>query len=359
MAAPHVSGLAALVRAEHPDFTASKVKSCILSAAQSKGASVTGHDFKVINAPAAVECKGVVDLPDKVDMIFALDLTGSMGGELTRVKAEVQTIINRLRTEVAPGTDFRFGVISYEDYPAFFDSRPCGSSYAAQYGAAPDQPFKINRALTTDAAAVGAAVSGLVLGNGSDGPESYGRAFWELAQDDTGATLGWRADALKLVVNFGDSVPHDPNLNEGVSSPPFSTFDTGIDPGRNNAVNCGGDDIDFQNSALAAMSAKQIRLLHIDSSGSTALAPYWQFWVSLTGGAFAAINSDGSVPGGLDLTDLIVSLLGLIPSSASVDAPAAGFRGSSHDLLFQPDTGPVVVSLKRRRDDVPLAENGR
>ena len=350
MAAPHVSGLAALVRAEHPDFSARQVKSCILSAAQSQGASVSGHGFKVINAPAAVNCEGVVNLPAKVDMVFSLDLTGSMGGELNRVKAEVQTIISRLRTEVAPGTDFRFGVVSYEDYSGFFDSRSCGSAYSSTYGSGSDVPFRINQVLTTDAVAVGAGISALTIGNGADSPESYGRVFWELGQNDVGATLGWRADALKLVVNFGDDIPHDTNLNEGISSPPLFFADTGVDPGRNNVVDCGGDDIDFQDKALTALSSKEIRLLHIDSSGSSALAPYWQFWTSLTGGAFAAINSDGSVPGGLDLTDLIVSLLGLIPPSVPVHAVVPASLGdSSHHLQFKPAAGVVTSDRKVRR----------
>ena len=74
----------------------------------------------------------------------------------------------------------------------------------------------------------------------------------------------------------------------------------------------GGDDIDFQDDALPAMVSSDIKLLHVHS-GSTIVAPYWQYWTSVTGGAFAQINSDGSVPGGLDLTDLIVALLELIP----------------------------------------------
>jgi hypothetical protein len=344
MAAPHVSGLAALVRAKHPDFSSTQVKKCIVSAAQSNGAAVAGQEFKVINAPSAITCQGTVTLPSKVDMVFSLDLTGSMGGEISRVKAEIETIITRLRTEVSPSTDFRFGVVSYEDYAGFFDSRSCGSSYASSYGSSGDAPFRINRSLTPDANAVKSAVSAVGLGSGSDSPESYGRVFWELGQTDTGTTLGWRADALKLVVNFGDDIPHDTNLNQGVASPTLLFPDTGIDPGRNNAVDCGGDDIDFQDEALVALSSKGIRLLHIDSSGNPGLQPYWQYWTSTTGGAFAAINSDGSVSGGLNLTDLIVSLLGLIPSSSATAL-------NSQSLNPSMGTPIQTVSRSRRNDE--------
>ncbi len=114
---------------------------------------------------------------------------------------------------------------------------------------------------------------------------------------------------------FGDNVPHDPDLNEGFEDPlepPIDPFDTGIDPGRNNTVDCNGDDIDFQDDSLAALTSSGVRLLHVDSSGRPELAQYWQLWTSRTGGAFAAISSDGSIPGGLDLTELIIELLKLI-----------------------------------------------
>jgi hypothetical protein len=317
MAAPHVSGLAALVLAFNSDFTATQVKQCIVSAAQNHGAQVSGQPFFGVNAPEAIRCQGEVDLPSKVDIVFSLDLTSSMIEEVARVKAEIQQIITNLRLRVSPSTDFRFGVVTYEDYVGAFNSVPCGSSYSAVYGSATskpggDMPFRIDQTLITDGEQVKSAVAGLVLGFGEDGPESYGRVFWELGQNDTGATIGWRSDSLRLVVNFGDSIPHDPNLNEGVPSPPFPSFDTGVDPGRNLAIDCGGDDIDFQDDALAAMTNANVRLLHIHS-GLTTAGPYWQYWASVTGGAFAQINSDGTIPGGLDLTDLIISLLGLAP----------------------------------------------
>lgn len=36
---------------------------------------------------------------------------------------------------------------------------------------------------------------------------------------------------------------------------------------------------------------------------------YWNLWTSQTGGEFAAINPDGTVPEGQDLTQLIIELL--------------------------------------------------
>ena len=131
------------------------------------------------------------------------------------------------------------------------------------------------------------------------------------ASDGSQSFLGFRPDSLKLVIMTGDDVPHDGDLNEGFEDAPIDDFDTGIEPGSNNTIDCGDDDIDFQDDALAALIEDEIRLLHIDSSGSPTLPQYWTFWASQTGGAAAAINRDGTIPGGLDLTDLIVDLLQL------------------------------------------------
>jgi subtilisin family serine protease len=304
MATPHVAGLAALVIADDPSRTAAEVKSCIVAGAQRAGAAVPGAGFHVIDAPAAVACAGVIDLPEKVDVVLALDLTGSMGGVLSQAKAEVTQMIADIGA-AAPGTDFRFGIVSYEDYPAYLDSTACGSSYASWYGSDSDRPFRVNSSLSGDASAAQGAVNGLQLGDGWDGPESYGRMIWELAQADTGATLGWRPDALRLVINFGDNVPHDVNINEGVDGGTVGS-DTGIDPGRNGVIDCGGDDIDFQDDALAQLHDSGARLLHVDSSFGSETEPYWRYWTSLTGGAYTRLGDDRS------LSEVTIELLGLL-----------------------------------------------
>jgi subtilisin family serine protease len=314
MAAPQVTGLAALVLSKH-DFSAAQTKACIVAGAESDGIAVPGYSFHVINAPAAVKCEDTIALPPKVDLVFSLDLTGSMGQEIGQIQQQIDEIMAGLRT-AAPDTDFRFGVVSYEDYAGTFNSSVCpDSDYYATYGAAPDAPFRVNVAATADESTVSAVVNSLDIGYGGDGPQSYGRAYWEMGQADTMARLGLRTDALKLVVDFGDDVPHDADLNKGIEpplDPPFpSPFDTGYDPGRNGVIDCGGDDIDFQDDAIAALAAADVRLLHIDSSGDPDLEVYWNLWTSQTRGEFAAINTDGTVPQGLDLTQLIIQLLQL------------------------------------------------
>ncbi|MEV6598566.1 S8 family serine peptidase [Actinoplanes sp. NPDC051346] len=309
MAAPQVAGLAGLLFSHNSSLTAAHAKTCIVNGARSSGPRVTGRDFHVINAPAALACKGTIDLPAKVDVVLSMDLTGSMGGVLDRAKAQVTQAIADMKA-ASPSTDFRFAVTSYEDYPADFAGSACGSSYSATYGAAPDAPFRINQNATADAATVQSAINGLQLGNGGDGPEAYGRALWELAQVDTAATIGFRSDALRLIVNFGDNVPHDQNINDGVDGG-LLAGDTGIDPGRNGVIDCGGDDIDFQSGALASLRDRNVKLLQVDSSGDTTLEPYWRHWASQTGGAYTKLDRDD----GRSLSEVILELLSLLPPS--------------------------------------------
>ena len=309
MAAPHVSGLASLVMAANPDFSASDVKGCIVASAVNDGEFVPGQPFSVINAPAAIECQTEVELPPQVDIVIGMDLTASMGAVLAQARAEAEEMIQALEV-ASPLTDFQFAVVSYEDYSGFVDSSVCAaSSYANTYGGADDEPFRIDEILTSTPGTIEAALNGLTLGFGSDGPEAYTRALWEIGQSDTGATLGFRPDSLKLLVNFGDNIPHDPNLNEGIDTPTLANPDTGIDPGRNGVIDCGPDDIDLQDDALPALVDAGVRLLHVDSSSEGQFEPYWRQWAAETGGAYTAIG------GGDDrsLSEVVIELLQLIP----------------------------------------------
>ena len=74
-ATPHVSGLAALVLSQHPDYTAAQVKNCIVNAANSAGPTVSGQPFHVISAPEAVTCPS-----RQVQYTFTGVGSGTLGG---------------------------------------------------------------------------------------------------------------------------------------------------------------------------------------------------------------------------------------------------------------------------------------
>jgi hypothetical protein len=61
----------------------------------------------VIDALAAVGREGTIGFPDEVDIVFAVDSTGSMEGEIDGIKVEIEVLIDGLRA-AARETDFRF-----------------------------------------------------------------------------------------------------------------------------------------------------------------------------------------------------------------------------------------------------------
>ena len=336
-----VSGLAALVLSNNPGFSGAKIKQCIVAAAETDGVEVVGTGatrvpagplgFNTVSAPAAVRCSGGLDLPPEVDLVFAVDTSGSMGAELDRLKDEIVDVADGLAA-ASPGTDFEYALISFEDYVGVFDSSRCGPGNAprnawseygpARYGNPGDSPFRVELSLNSSRSVLDSRVNGLDLGFGGDVPESYARVLWELGQDDTRGRLGFRADAATVVIMMGDAVPHSANLNqargpigEEVDPPFFDRIqaDTGLDPGRNGVIDCSftaGEDPDiyFQGAAIDALEDNEIRLLYLDSSGGLN-AEFWQYWAAQVGGAAAAIGTDGRVPGDLDLTTLVIGLL--------------------------------------------------
>ncbi|HEX6746119.1 MAG TPA: hypothetical protein VF092_02310 [Longimicrobium sp.] len=261
------------------------------------GETITEH--KVATLPAA---------PPKGDVVFSMDLTGSMGGELNNMKTNAVNIMNAVSGVIG---DVRFGVTSYEDYPAFYSS--CG--YASQYGSSGDRPFRVSRPLTAVPANVASSISALSLGNGFDGPESYSRALYETyaeltpAGAGTDGPLGWRPGAARIVVNFADNIPHDCDVGGPVGSPGFST---GRDPGRDGVVST-ADDLPILD-VLDGMKAHDITLINLYSNPDAFGISLWNAYAARVGGTNFVINPDGTIPGG---TDIATAIAGLIQAQVS------------------------------------------
>lgn len=128
----------------------------------------------------------------KADVYLLSDTTGSMSSVIDAVKAGAAAIVSN---PALAGFDVAYGVGNYRDFPV----DGATNSFAFQHQLAP----------TTDAALVTAAIStwDASHGEGGDGSEGQLHALQQLGLDPT---TGWRPDARRIVVWFGDAPAHDP-----------------------------------------------------------------------------------------------------------------------------------------------------
>jgi hypothetical protein len=153
------------------------------------------------------------------DVLFQMDTTGSMGGEISRLKSSLGgTIIPGLSASLP---DVATGVSRFDDFP-------CNG-----FGSSGDVPFQLLQRITTDASAAQAGVNRLDRHSGGDGPESGFAALYQAASgegwtggctnipafdpavgnvpgvaDGTIGGAGFRAGSVPIVVHITDAVSH-------------------------------------------------------------------------------------------------------------------------------------------------------
>ncbi len=236
--------------------------------------------------------------PAHTDVMFVFDTTGSMSEALGEATEEIEEAMTRIRGELP---DVEFGLAEMRDYtevvnPGFFEY----DNDEAEFGF---QPWTLLSPIGGSEGTIKAQLSTLVAIGGGDGPEAYGRALYETAQNPT---VGWRPGARGVIILVADNVPHDNELNEGIP-PEFwveEPFDTGVDPGADNIVGT-ADDLDFQSTVLPTLVADGRPLEFVDYHGYAPYLPYWQNWAARTGGNAL----EAGLAGGLaaQLTSLVVA----------------------------------------------------
>jgi len=231
----------------------------------------------------------IPEMPPRADVIFAFDLTGSMGGIINTAKARAIEMMTQLSSL---GIDIQFGVVSYMDYPSLYDSYGYANEYGASYCG--DYAYRLDQAISNNITAVSNSINALVQGCGSDGPQDYTRIFFESYAD---SSIGWRPGAKKILVNFGDNVPHDDNLNDGITD---GIWSTGGDPGRDEIMFT-DDDLDLQ-AVLVAMKENNVTLIECHTAdwpvewmggpSGWMLIDYWNYWAGITGGTAYITQSE-------------------------------------------------------------------
>jgi len=254
----------------------------------------TASEALTVNLPAA---------PPKGDVLFLFDLTGSMGGALTNLATNAVEIMKAVNGVIP---DVNYGLVSHEDYPGTFASS-VASGQACDYGptaygsaATGDLPYRLDAPITSNEESVVSAIQAMRTKGGSDGPEAYSRALYETYADPN---IAWRTGARRVVVSFGDNIPHDCNYDFAhVLS--ANTLSSGVDPGRDNQVGT-SDDLSIKD-VLDGMKANGITLVTLHNGGVNAL---WNSYAAVTGGTSFHVNADGTFPEGTDPASTIASLI--------------------------------------------------
>ncbi|MEM7247129.1 MAG: hypothetical protein AAF533_17410 [Acidobacteriota bacterium] len=249
------------------------------------------------------ESKSVALVPEipRADVLIAIDLTVSMTEERDNLQDNINEIVDRLREVV---TDLSMGLISYRDYDSTgVETDPCFYD-ASLFGEDGDWPYRLEQPLTTSRIEMSNAVANLPNAfGGGDGPESTSRVMFETYSDPA---IEWRPEARRMLVHFGDILPHDCNWLEcfGEVSTPTSGYDLGRDeiPGT-------ADDLSIM-EVVNGMRDNQITMVHFHSGdnfmiGGHTFLEMWECWTGLTYGSALLLDPDGTPPDGVDLVDYI------------------------------------------------------
>jgi Mg-chelatase subunit ChlD len=150
-----------------------------------------------------------------VDIVFALDTTGSMGGLLAGAKAKIWEIARHAQ-EGQPAPDLRVGLVAYRDV---------GDEYVTRV-----------LDLTSDMDKVYSTLSEFQANGGGDGPEHVLKGLHDAVD---GVHWAGDPDAVKIVYLVGDMPPHF-DYQDGITmdSVMADAAEKGV---RVSAIRCGGD----------------------------------------------------------------------------------------------------------------------
>jgi hypothetical protein len=124
-----------------------------------------------------------------LDLIFCIDVTGSMEDDIASVKAAASDIVNAI---AAKNDDYRVAIVAYRDWD---DSM--------------GYPMFEDYAFSGDRSAVIANINRLSVGGGDDTPEAVFEALMRAI--DSQAVGGWRNNVNKQIILMGDAPPHNPS----------------------------------------------------------------------------------------------------------------------------------------------------
>ena len=262
-----------------------------------------------------------------VDVVFAIDTTGSMGGLLDGAKRTVWSIANHIH-DIDRQADLRVGLVAYRDV---------SDDYVTK-----DFP------LTGDLDAMFVELSTYQAAGGGDIPEDVDAALYDAVHKMT-----WRQNATKLIFIVGDAPPA---TRGDVPAIDVSARDAAAMQIEINTIRCGEDpDTAVAWQRIAAIGHGEFSTIREDGGVQQIATPYDDELARLG----ARIDATRTVYGGVKVQSFYarkMAVAAAAPEPAAADraaynATAIGSAAEAkHDLTTQAATGAVDLDGIARED---------
>jgi Mg-chelatase subunit ChlD len=264
--------------------------------------------------------------PPRIEVVFAVDTTGSMGGLIDGAKRKIWSLAQFIGSG-QPKPELRIGLVAYRDR---------GDAYVTKF-----------YDLSDDLDSVFEHLQAFEADGGGDGPEDVNRALGD-AIDKSSWTEG--QNTLKLIYLVGDAPPHDDYTDEPNSrAQARRAQEKGI---RINTIRC-GEDSTAQVAFARISHIASGEFASIDQTGGvqTVATPYDD--------KLAALNKKlvGTAIGyGVGGADVRRKVAASMAAPASVAADRASFFGAKGGAVG--GAGDLVDDVARGRvkaEEVPAA----
>lgn len=143
-----------------------------------------------------------------IDLVFAIDTTGSMQWVLDEVKNTATQMVDHLAESSG---SYRFGLVTFRDEPST-------TGWDGDYPARVDLPF------TTDLNQIRASLGAMRADGGGDWPETA------LSGMDTAISMPWRPGVRKILITISDAPAFDPEPVSGLTGADVVAHALAVDP---------------------------------------------------------------------------------------------------------------------------------
>ena len=267
---------------------------------------VQGHALLVAGQANAVQVRlgaSAAAQRPRLDLVFMIDATGSMGDEIAKLKSSMRAMSQQI-SQLPGQPDICYGLVAYRDRGDAFITR--------------------THDFTDDLGAFQNMLARVQAGGGGDTPEALNEALHEVVHK-----LAWRADAARMVVMVADAPPH---LDYGGCMAPPEADGFGPPGGRRPALGRPGACPQYDRDMQAAL-AKGIKLFAVGASGLDPVGEYvFRQMAQYTAGRFVFLTYQDAAR----------------PRQWTRHADRA-----RREAVFRADAGPPGGAIGGRRDGAP------